>query len=207
MGGRFCCPNCETGLRPWGHGAQREWRLADRSEQHRPRRSSCRACATTHVLVPEDTLLRRRDGVEVISPTDRLPDHPASRRYSEAEKQQVVRLACQLRREREAPPGDPGPRCPSARLRRRVGAVVGPPSRHRRECYPGDEPGRLRRTRRRPTGAQNLSKAPQRTGHDLGRGQADPLVRLAAIADVRRGRVAVTTRRDAGADRGFPPGQ
>jgi len=41
-------------------------RLAKRSERRRPRRSICRACAATHVLVPEDTLLRRRDGVEVI---------------------------------------------------------------------------------------------------------------------------------------------
>ena len=66
VGGRICCPKCGTGLRPWGHGARREVRLAERSEQRRPRRSICRACAATHVLVPEDTLLRRRDGVEVI---------------------------------------------------------------------------------------------------------------------------------------------
>ena len=51
---------------PWGHGVEREVRLAERAERRRPRRSICRACAVTHVLVPEDTLLRRRDGVEVI---------------------------------------------------------------------------------------------------------------------------------------------
>ena len=66
VGGRTCCPSCGGGLRPWGHGTEREVRLADRAERRRPRRSICRACATTHVLVPEDTLLRRRDGVEVI---------------------------------------------------------------------------------------------------------------------------------------------
>lgn len=66
MGGRICCPNCEAGLRPWGHGTEREVRLADRAERRRPRRSICRSCATTHVLVPEDTFLRRRDGAEVI---------------------------------------------------------------------------------------------------------------------------------------------
>jgi hypothetical protein len=66
VGGRICCPNCEAGLRPWGHGTEREVRLAARSELRRPRRSICRMCAATHVLVPEDTLLRRRDGVEVI---------------------------------------------------------------------------------------------------------------------------------------------
>jgi hypothetical protein len=66
VAGRICCPNCELRLRPWGHGTEREVRLADRSELRRPRRSICRACAATHVLVSEDTLLRRRDGVEVI---------------------------------------------------------------------------------------------------------------------------------------------
>ncbi len=38
----------------------------ERSERRRLRRSICRPCAATHVLVPEDTLLRRRDSVEVI---------------------------------------------------------------------------------------------------------------------------------------------
>ncbi len=66
MEGRICCPGCEAGLRPWGHGTVREVRLFDRAQRRRPRRSICRACAVTHVLVPEDTLLRRRDGVEVI---------------------------------------------------------------------------------------------------------------------------------------------
>ena len=42
------------------------WRLSGLSERRRPRRSICRAFAITLVLVPEDTLLRRRDGVEVI---------------------------------------------------------------------------------------------------------------------------------------------
>jgi len=41
-------------------------RLLDTSEGRLFRRSICRACTTTHVLIPEDTLLRRRDGVEVI---------------------------------------------------------------------------------------------------------------------------------------------
>ena len=65
-GGRIGCPGCKAALRPWGHGTEREVRLLGRSERRRPRRSICRACAATHVLVPEDTLLRRRDGVEVI---------------------------------------------------------------------------------------------------------------------------------------------
>jgi hypothetical protein len=55
-----------VGLRPWGHGTEREVRLWGLSERRRPRRSICRACVVTHMLVPEDTLVRRRDGVEVI---------------------------------------------------------------------------------------------------------------------------------------------
>jgi hypothetical protein len=64
--GRLGCPACGNGLRPWGHAAEREVRALSRSEWRRFRRSICPACKTTHVLVPEDTLLRRRDAVEVI---------------------------------------------------------------------------------------------------------------------------------------------
>ena len=66
IGGRIGCPDCERGLRPWGHSIEREVRLLGHIERRRLRRSICRPCATTHVLVPEDTFLRRRDGVEVI---------------------------------------------------------------------------------------------------------------------------------------------
>lgn len=65
-GGGLCCPSCGSGLRPWGHGVVREVRLRVGSERRRFRRSICRACAGTHVLVPEDTLVRRRDAVEVV---------------------------------------------------------------------------------------------------------------------------------------------
>jgi len=66
IGGRLGCPDCTSGLRPWGHGVEREVRLLGRIERRRLRRSICRTCTTTHVLIPEDTLLRRRDGVEVV---------------------------------------------------------------------------------------------------------------------------------------------
>lgn len=66
IGGRLSCPNCASGLRPWGHSVEREVRLLHRIEDRFFRRSICRACSTTHVLIPEDTLLRRRDAVEVI---------------------------------------------------------------------------------------------------------------------------------------------
>jgi hypothetical protein len=66
IGGRFSCPACGSVLRPWGHSVEREVRLLDRNERRRFRRSICRSCDATHVLVPEDTLVRRRDGVEVV---------------------------------------------------------------------------------------------------------------------------------------------
>jgi hypothetical protein len=65
-GGRIGCPNCQVGLRPWGHGVDREVRLLARSEQRCFRRSICRPCRATHVLIPEDTFVRRRHGAEVI---------------------------------------------------------------------------------------------------------------------------------------------
>lgn len=46
--------------------AFREVRLWVGVERRRLRRSICRACGATHVLVPEDMLLRRRDAVEVV---------------------------------------------------------------------------------------------------------------------------------------------
>ena len=66
VAGRLECPTCEIGLRPWGHGIEREVRHRERTERRRLRRSICKPCATTHVLVPEDTLVRRRDSTEVI---------------------------------------------------------------------------------------------------------------------------------------------
>ena len=66
VGGRLGCPVCGSVLGPWGHSVDREVRLMDRIERRRFRRSVCRCCAVTHVLVPEDTLVRRRDAVEVV---------------------------------------------------------------------------------------------------------------------------------------------
>ena len=66
VNGRLACPNCGSGLRPWGHGIERDVRLVVNTERRRFRRSICRPCGGTHVLVHEDTLVRRRDGAEVI---------------------------------------------------------------------------------------------------------------------------------------------
>lgn len=64
--GRLVCPACGPGLRPWGHGIDREVRLIAGVERRRLRRSICGRCRVTHVLVPEDMLLRRRDTVDVV---------------------------------------------------------------------------------------------------------------------------------------------
>lgn len=65
-GGVLGCPGCGSGLAPWGHSVEREVRLWSGSERRRFRRSVCRGCGRTHVLVPEDTLVRRRDVVGVL---------------------------------------------------------------------------------------------------------------------------------------------
>jgi transposase-like protein len=62
------CPSCDGILAPWAHGRERVVRLEDVEERRTLRRSRCTSCEKTHVLVPSDTLVRRRDGVEVIGP-------------------------------------------------------------------------------------------------------------------------------------------
>jgi hypothetical protein len=65
--GRLRCPGCSGRLAGWGHARERVirgqggigWRL-------RPRRSRCRGCGVTHVLLPVSCLLRRADAAAVI---------------------------------------------------------------------------------------------------------------------------------------------
>jgi hypothetical protein len=65
--GEIECPgNCEGKLGPWGWARERQVRDHGRLEPLRPRRSRCRACLITHVLLPTLVLLRRMDVVEVI---------------------------------------------------------------------------------------------------------------------------------------------
>lgn len=64
--GRVACPACEGVLRPWGWARRRLLRRRDGSAWLRPRRGRCRSCGGTHVLLPVDTLVRRRDEVAVI---------------------------------------------------------------------------------------------------------------------------------------------
>jgi hypothetical protein len=67
--GALGCPSCGTGrLRPWGHGREREIRMAGgRRERLRPRRGLCRSCRATHILLPSDAAPRRADGIGVIA--------------------------------------------------------------------------------------------------------------------------------------------
>lgn len=60
---------CDCGgvLRPWGRARERALRQAGGGEDRRsPRRSRCSSCRRTHVLLPADSLLGRRDAVGVI---------------------------------------------------------------------------------------------------------------------------------------------
>jgi hypothetical protein len=64
---RLACPLCAGVLAPWGFARRRSIRLrGDATVSLRPRRSRCRACMRTHVLLPDVCLLRRQYAVAVI---------------------------------------------------------------------------------------------------------------------------------------------
>lgn len=67
--GALACPSCRAGrLRPWGHGREREIRMAgERRQRLRPRRGLCRSCGATHILLPSWAAPRRADAVGVIA--------------------------------------------------------------------------------------------------------------------------------------------
>jgi hypothetical protein len=64
--GGYACVGCGARLRPWGWAGERQVRGRAGVVRMRPRRSRCRGCAATHVLLPVRCLLRRLDAVEVI---------------------------------------------------------------------------------------------------------------------------------------------
>jgi hypothetical protein len=66
VGGELVCPSCSAGLGPWGWARPRVVGRGDRCVRLRPRRSRCRGCRATHVLLPALLLVRRCDLVEVI---------------------------------------------------------------------------------------------------------------------------------------------
>lgn len=65
-GGLLICPPCRGVLGPWGHGRARTLRRGGVDERVRPRRSRCRSCGRTHILLAECWLVRRRDDAETI---------------------------------------------------------------------------------------------------------------------------------------------
>lgn len=66
LAGQIACPGCGGELRPWGHARWRTLRDHGRPMRLRPRRSRCRYCLVTHVLLPTLVLLRRLDLATVI---------------------------------------------------------------------------------------------------------------------------------------------
>lgn len=64
--GALRCPACEGELRPWAHARPRRLRAPDGLVLVLPRRSRCRGCDKTHVLLPVLLFLRRHDLAEVI---------------------------------------------------------------------------------------------------------------------------------------------
>jgi hypothetical protein len=63
--GELACP-CSGVLAPWGWARERTVVGWDRFVRVRPRRARCRACGSTHVLLPTVLLLRRGWDVDVI---------------------------------------------------------------------------------------------------------------------------------------------
>jgi hypothetical protein len=66
LAGLVACPDCGRALGCWGYSTWRPLRRGAEEVRFRPRRSICRPCGHTHVLLPDSSLLRRRDHVEVI---------------------------------------------------------------------------------------------------------------------------------------------
>lgn len=64
--GRLGCPPCGGVLGPWGHARRRVLRRRTGEELVRPRRSKCRSCRSTHVLLADSNFIRRRDEAETI---------------------------------------------------------------------------------------------------------------------------------------------
>ncbi|MDZ7887338.1 MAG: DUF6431 domain-containing protein [Mycobacterium sp.] len=66
--GELRCPRCHTGrLAAWGHGRRRTVRdLDDTTVTVRPRRTRCRSCSSTHVVMPAALQPRHADTTAVI---------------------------------------------------------------------------------------------------------------------------------------------
>jgi transposase-like protein len=63
LAGELNCPACRAELRPWSSARRRPVRERGVETELRPRRARCTGCRKTHVLLPDSTLLRRRDSL------------------------------------------------------------------------------------------------------------------------------------------------
>ena len=64
--GEISCPNCGARVVPWGFARRRVVRTFGGPRSITPRRVRCRSCKTTHVVLPSEVVLRRRDDAGVI---------------------------------------------------------------------------------------------------------------------------------------------
>lgn len=65
--GTLVCPSCNAAaLGPWGWARERPVGRGAAQQRVRPRRSICRACGVTHVLLPATMLARRGDWAALI---------------------------------------------------------------------------------------------------------------------------------------------
>jgi hypothetical protein len=66
-GGELACPSCGGVVGGWGNARERRVRVLGGDDvRFSPRRSRCRGCGATHVLLPAWCLLRRADAAGVI---------------------------------------------------------------------------------------------------------------------------------------------
>lgn len=66
MAGALACPDCGRALTAWGYARPRSVRGRHGPVDLRPRRSRCRPCRTTHVLLPASCLPRRAVTVDIV---------------------------------------------------------------------------------------------------------------------------------------------
>ena len=132
--GVLFCPGCGGELRPWGSARKRALREEGVETALVPRRSRCRSCEKTHVLLPDSCLLRRRDALATIG--------KALLAKAAGDGRRVIGRACPSRR---TPCGD--------------GSVAS--LRQPRSCGCAAGPGRTPSTR--PSGRSHRSDRPSPT--------------------------------------------
>lgn len=66
VSGAVACPDCAGTIGPWAHARVRVVRAGDGPVVVHPRRGRCRGCGKTHVLLPDEVLVRRVDAAAVI---------------------------------------------------------------------------------------------------------------------------------------------